>query len=162
MSAGLSRKAALVQEVLAESGLEVRVQELVDSARTAQDAAYAIGCSLGQIVKSLVFKTRYTARPILVLASGTTRVDTRKLRRLVGEKIGQASADFVRNQTGFAIGGVAPVGHPAPLKTFVDRELLQHETVWAAAGTPHAVFMCTPQFLQTLGQVSDLKQDSAS
>ena len=161
MSVGLSPKAALVRHALAAAGLDAQVLELQESTRTAQDAADAIGCRLGQIVKSLLFKTRRTARPVLVLASGSTRVDVKKLRLLVGEKIGKASAEYVRTHTGYAIGGVAPVGHPAPLRTFVDRELLQYDRVWAAAGTPHAVFSCRPAFLRGLGTVADLRQDSA-
>ncbi len=161
MNEGLSHQALHVQNVLAGKGLLVEVRELSASTRTAQDAANAIGCALGQIVKSLVFKTRRTAQPILVLASGSTRVDTRKLRVLVGEKIGKADADFVRIHTGYAIGGVAPVGHPALLRAFVDRELLQYDCVWVAAGTPHAVFSCAPSFLARLGPVADLKLDSA-
>ena len=136
--------------------------QLAASTRTAEEAAHAIGCAQGQIVKSLLFKTRRSGRPILVLASGPIRVDTRKLRALVGEKIGRASADFVRTHSGYAIGGVAPVGHPQPLTTFIDESLLQYEQVWAAAGTPHAVFGCMPDFLRTLGEVVDLKQDDAS
>ncbi len=161
MSARLSAKAAHVQRVLRDYGFEVRVRELNVSTRTAKEAAAAIGCAEGQIVKSLLFKTRSGGMPVLVLASGTTRVDTRKLRALIGSKIGKANADFVRRHTGYAIGSVAPVGHPAPLRTFVDRTLLRHDCVWAAAGTPHAVFACSPAFLERLGTVADLKQDSA-
>ena len=157
----MSPKAAFVRKALAEAGLDAQVLELKASTRTAQDAADAIGCRLGQIVKSLLFKTRRTARPVLVLASGSTRVDVKKLRRLVGEKIGKASAEYVRTHTGYAIGGVAPVGHPVPLCTFVDRELLQYDRVWAAAGTPHAIFSCRPAFLLGLGKAADLRQGSA-
>jgi len=159
MSKTLSRKAAHVQRILGDAGLQVEVRELADSTRTAQEAAQSIGCELGQIVKSLLFKIRKESVPVLVLASGATRVDSAKLRKLVGAKIGRANADFVRMHTGYAIGGVAPVGHPQPLLTFVDRELLQYDCVWAAAGTPHAVFPCPPSFLETLGNVAEVKQD---
>ncbi len=162
MNRKLRRQATRVQEALQRLGQKLTVVELAASTRTAQDAADAIGCPRGMIVKSLVFKTRKTARPVLVLASGDSRVDVRRLRTLVGEKIGRANAAFVREHTGFAIGGVAPVGHSAPLKTFVDRKLLQFTTVWAAAGTPYAVFSCSPEFLATLGTVTDVREDSST
>ena len=157
--AALSRRAAHFQKTIAALGLDAEVAELAASTRTAQDAADALGCAVSQIVKSLIFKTR-RGEPILVLASGSTRVDTKKLRALVGSKVGRASPEFVRTHSGYAIGGVAPVGHPEPLRTYVDNDLLQYDQVWAAAGTPHAVFACTPAFLAGLGDVVDVKEDS--
>ncbi len=120
------------------------------STRTAQEAAQAIGCQVAQIVKSLIFKTRQTHRPILVIASGVNRVNEKRLAELVGEPIERASADFVREQTGFAIGGVPPLGHAHPLEVFVDRDLSQYDVIWAAAGTPFAVFRLTPAELEKI------------
>jgi len=143
-----------VQEALAALGLPCQVVELPASTRTAQEAAQAIGCSVAQIVKSLIFRGSRTGKPILVLASGVKRVDEKKLGELAGEPVGKADADFVRQQTGFAIGGVPPVGHAAPIETYIDADLLQHEEIWAAAGTPRAVFRLKPQDLPKMSQGS--------
>jgi prolyl-tRNA editing enzyme YbaK/EbsC (Cys-tRNA(Pro) deacylase) len=155
MSASLSASAQRVQDALTALGLPCRVVELPGSTRTAQEAADAVGCMVGQIVKSLIFRGARTDTPILVLASGANRVDERRLGELVGEPIAKADAAFVRAHTGFAIGGVAPLGHPAPLKTYIDADLLQYAEIWAAAGTPNAVFALTPADLEamTKGQV---------
>jgi prolyl-tRNA editing enzyme YbaK/EbsC (Cys-tRNA(Pro) deacylase) len=154
----LSSSALKVQQALDAFGFTLQVMEMPDSTRTAQDAAQAIGCLVGQIVKSLVFKTKRSRRPILVVASGQNRVDERKLEALLQEPLGKADADFVRQQTGFAIGGVPPVGHAEPIETFVDRDLLQYESIWAAAGTPRAVFRLTPAELVKItgGKVVDI------
>ena len=161
MAESLSASARKVQQALEAHGLALQVIELPDSTRSAVEAAQAIGCAVAQIVKSLLFKTKKTHRPVLVLVSGVNRVDEKKLRRTLGEKIGKADADFVREQTGFAIGGVPPVGHKTPLTPLIDADLLQHDQLWAAAGTPHAVFALTPDDLQaiTAGQVADVKRD---
>ena len=134
------------------------MQEFPDGTRTAQDAAAAVGCEVGQICKSLVFRCASGA-PLLVIASGANRVDEGRVGELVGEPIGKADAAFVREQTGFAIGGVPPAGHPTPLRTLVDRDLLAFEEVWAAAGTPRDVFALSPQQLVDLtdGQVADVR-----
>jgi prolyl-tRNA editing enzyme YbaK/EbsC (Cys-tRNA(Pro) deacylase) len=123
--------------------------------RTAEDAARAIGCTVAQIAKSLVFKSALSARPILVIASGINRVNEKTIAALVGEPIEKADADFVRAKTGYAIGGVPPVGHVEQPVTFLDQDLLQHGEIWAAAGTPRAVFRLTPVDLQRItgGQV---------
>ncbi len=123
-----------VQDRLAELGLEAEVRELADSTRTAQEAANAVGAEVGQIVKSLVFVDR--AGPLLCLCAGDRRVDVAKL----GEDVRQARGSEVREATGFAIGGVPPVGHEQPLRTVIDASLRRFETVWCAGGTPHAVF----------------------
>lgn len=146
----LSSSAKKVQRALEALGMQLNVLELPDSTRTAVDAAEAIGCQVGQIVKSLVFKTLETQRPILVAASGPNRVDVEKIGALVGEPIGKADADFVRQHTGFAIGGVPPVGHDEPLQTFIDQDLLEYDQIWAAAGTPHAVFRLSPEELVSM------------
>lgn len=143
----LSPSARRVQEALARRGLELDVVELAQTTRGAADAAHAIGCAVGQIAKSLIFRGTQTERPLLVVASGANRVDEARLAELAGEPIAKADADFVRNHTGFAIGGVPPLGHPSPLPTFIDQDLLQYPEIWAAAGTPNAVFRLTPRDL---------------
>lgn len=150
MTAELSSSAKKVQETLEKSGFSLQVVELPNSTRTAVEAAQAVGCQVGQIVKSLVFKSKRTERPILVIASGANRVNEKRIEELIGEPLGKADADFVRQQTGFAIGGVPPVGHAQALETFIDQDLLQYSQVWAAAGTPHAVFELNPADLPVL------------
>ena len=147
MSKTLSASAQRFQAALKGLGFSLQVVELPDSTRTAVEAAQAIGCQLGQIVKSLVFKAKRSERPILVIASGTNRVNERAIEALIGEPLGKADADFVRQRTGFVIGGVPPVGHTEPLLTFVDQDLLAFDEIWAAAGTPNAVFRLTPHDL---------------
>ena len=134
--------AARVQTALRALGLSSEVQELTDSARTAAEAAQACGVEVGQIVKSLVFVAG--REPILVLVSGANQADEGRLRALTGQPVRRADAELVRSATGFAIGGVPPVGHPRPLRTIVDHDLLGYERLIAAAGTPHAVFPLTP------------------
>jgi len=129
-----------VQNTLRELGVNYQVVEFTESTRTAQEAADRVGCSLGQIVKSLIFKGKASNKGILVLTSGSNRVDEVRISQYAGENIGRADADFVRSVTGFAIGGVPPVGHIQPLDTYIDEDLLQYADVWAAAGTPNAVF----------------------
>lgn len=149
----------MVQQALAAQGLDLRVVELAESSRTAVEAARAVGCELGQIVKSLVFQTRQNQAPLLVTASGCNRVSEKKIKLLLGESICRADADFVRAHTGFAIGGVAPLGHPRPIRTYIDEDLLQYPRIWAAAGTPHALFDMSPAELKriTNGTVADIK-----
>lgn len=140
----LSSSARKVQDALTSLGFAADVVELPASTRSSAEAAQAVGCQVGQIAKSLVFKTQRTQRPILVIASGANRVDESKLARLVGEPLVKADADFVRERTGFAIGGVPPVGHLETLETYIDEDLFIYKEIWAAAGTPHAVFRLTP------------------
>lgn len=144
MSHPLSPSAQRVQKALQERGFELQVVELPNSTRTAIEAAQAVGCGVGQIVKSLIFKTKRTGRPVLVIASGANRVNEGVIEALVNEPLGKADADFVRQHTGYAIGGVPPVGLAEPLLTYIDADLLQYTEVWAAAGTPNAVFRLTP------------------
>jgi len=152
--------AVRVQQLLSGMGLDTQVIEFAETTKTSADAAQQIGCSVAQIAKSLVFRARQSNRPVLVIASGVNRVDERALETLLGEKIGKADADFVRDKTGYAIGGVAPVGHANPPVTFIDEDLLELETIWAAAGTPFAVFRLTPADLIRLtgGQVAKIAQ----
>ncbi len=111
-----------------------------ESTRTAQEAAAACNCDVSQIVKSLIFRTGETAQAVLLLVSGRNRVDEEKVAATIGEPLVRPDADFVRQVTGYAIGGVPPFGHAEPMITYMDTDLLRHDTVWAAAGTPKAVF----------------------
>jgi len=157
MSSDLSRSAARVQAALDAAGVEARVAELPASTRTAVDAARAVGCEVAQIAKSLIFRGRESGAPILVIASGTNRVDEKLIAAVVHEPIEKASADFVRERTGYAIGGVPPAGHTEPIRTFIDADLLQFERIWAAAGTPNAVFELLPADLAKLTNGSIVK-----
>jgi prolyl-tRNA editing enzyme YbaK/EbsC (Cys-tRNA(Pro) deacylase) len=150
MPTELSASAQKVQTALTTAGVACQVVELPDSTRTAQEAAQAIGCRVEQIVKSLVFRGRQTGRPVLVLASGPNRVNEKRVGQLLGEPIERADADFVRAHTGFVIGGIPPLGHTEPLTSLIDEDLLGYDALWAAAGTPHAVFCLTPADLQRI------------
>jgi prolyl-tRNA editing enzyme YbaK/EbsC (Cys-tRNA(Pro) deacylase) len=133
---------------LEAKGVHAEVRRLEDSTRTAKDAAAALGCDVGAIASSLLFLAG--DQPLLVMTSGAHRVDEAKVGALVGAPLRRATLDEVRTHTGYAVGGVAPVGHPAPLRTLVDEVLGQHEVVWAAAGHPHAVFATSYDELVTL------------
>ena len=150
MEKGLSASAKKVQDALNSIGLSCEVVELPSSTRTAQEAAVSVGCSVGQIVKSLIFRAERSDRAVLVVASGSNRVNEKKLSEWISEPLGRANADFVREKTGFAIGGVPPVGHKEALLTFIDEDLFDYDTIWAAAGTPHAVFKLTPNELKQM------------
>jgi len=143
-----------VQEHL---GPDYTVLEFEQSTRSAADAAAAIGCEVAAIAKSLVFETA-DGSPLLVIASGRNRVDEPRLAELLGQSVHRPDADFVRRHTGFSIGGVPPVGHPQPLPVVLDEDLLTLPEIWAAAGTPNAVFRLTPQQLSkmTRGRVAAL------
>lgn len=143
----LSISAQKVQQALQKLGFSLEVVELPRSTRTALEAAQAVGCQVGQIVKSLVFKGLRSQQPILVAASGSNRVNEKRIALVTAEPLGKADADFVRQHTGFVIGGVPPLGHAQPLQTFIDEDLMQYSEIWAAAGTPHAVFRLTPDDL---------------
>lgn len=135
--------------VQAALGERFAVLEFDASTRTSEDAAAAIGCTVAQIAKSLVFRAE-SGRPVLVVASGAHRVDEKRIAALVGERIGRADADFVREATGFAIGGVPPVGHKTAPVVLLDEALMALPEIWAAAGTPNAVFRLTPADLMEL------------
>jgi prolyl-tRNA editing enzyme YbaK/EbsC (Cys-tRNA(Pro) deacylase) len=152
MSEPLSESAQKVQDALSRHGVTCQVMELPGSTRTAQEAAQAIGCRVEQIAKSLVFRGKTTNRPVLVVASGVNRVNEKKLRDLLSEPVKKADAEFVREHTGFAIGGVPPAGLSKPLETFIDEDLFKYEEIWAAAGTPHAVFKLTAADLLRITQ----------
>jgi prolyl-tRNA editing enzyme YbaK/EbsC (Cys-tRNA(Pro) deacylase) len=147
MTAVLPASAQRVQDVLDAAGVGARVVELAVAARTSEQAADALGVDVGQIAKSLIFCAAASGRAVLVIAAGDRRVDEVRVTAALGEPIERATPDFVREHAGFAIGGVAPVGHATRMVTFVDASLRRFEVVWAAGGTPHAVFPITPREL---------------
>lgn len=147
MKTQLPKSAQRVQTALAAAGISTEIVELPASARTALDAATAIGCRVEQIAKSLVFRSTDPDQAVLVIACGANRVDERLISSHLGCGITKADADFVRGATGFVIGGVPPLGHVSRLRTLVDEDLLKFDRIWAAAGTPHAVFSVEPHQL---------------
>jgi prolyl-tRNA editing enzyme YbaK/EbsC (Cys-tRNA(Pro) deacylase) len=157
----LAPSAQKVQQALETIGVESRVVELAVSARTAQEAADALGVSVGQIAKSLVFRATPSGRPVLVIAAGDNRVSEAKVAALLGEPIERAPAAFVREHTGYAIGGIPPIGHASAIVTFIDRSLERFPVIWAAGGTPHAVFPIAPVELFRVmdATVGDVAQD---
>lgn len=144
MSEPLSPTAQKVQDALSAQGFPCQVVESTTTTRTAAEAAALVGCEIAQIVKSLVFRTKESGRPVLVLASGANQVNEWRIGALLKEPLEKARAAFVREHTGFAIGGVAPLGHPKALETFIDQDLLKLPEIWAAAGTPNALFRLAP------------------
>jgi len=148
-----------VEEALAAAGGGHKVIALEQSARTSAQAASAVGCQVDQIAKSLVFRGAQSQRAVLVIASGANRVDEGKVAALIAEPVGRADADFVRQRTGFAIGGVAPVAHAEPLTILIDEDLMRWPEIWAAAGHPNTVFKLTPDDLVRLtgGRVAPIK-----
>ncbi|HEY3064301.1 MAG TPA: YbaK/EbsC family protein [Methylomirabilota bacterium] len=146
----LSPGAQKVQDALAALGLPHEIVELARPARTAVEAAAAVGCGVGQIAKSLVFRGAQSGRPILVIASGANRVNEHTVAALVAEPIEKADADFVRERTGFAIGGVPPLAHTHPVEPLIDEDLVAHAEIWAAAGHPNTVFKVSPGDLLTM------------
>jgi prolyl-tRNA editing enzyme YbaK/EbsC (Cys-tRNA(Pro) deacylase) len=147
MNSQLPESARRVQAFLESKALETQVVELPESTRTAAEAARAVGCEVAHIAKSLVFQAAETGRSILVIASGSNRVDEGEIARLISEPIEKASPEFVREKTGYAIGGVPPVAHDHEPVVFIDRDLLAYSTIWAAAGTPRTVFRIRPKEL---------------
>ncbi len=150
MSQSTSKAPSIVEFIAAAKRLgfeDIQVTEMSDSTRSAQEAAHAIGCEIKHIVKSIVFKSKETAEPILVLASGSNRIDEKLIAKSLGQKLSKADAEFVKNETGFTIGGIPPFGHKKQLITFIDESLCVYSQLWAAAGTPFAVFPLTPAHL---------------
>lgn len=145
----MSKSLKRVKAALEIAGVETHIVETA-LARTALDAATAIGCEVDQIAKSIIFKGETTGEAILFLTAGGNRVDLAKAAALAGEPLGKADADLVRTQTGFAIGGVSPVGHLNPIRAFLDQRLTAFDTIWAAAGTPHHVFRTNAESLMQL------------
>lgn len=155
----LPAAAERVQTTAQSLGLSVTIRVMPEATRTAEEAAAACGCAVGAIVKSLIFRGKESGRPLLFLVSGANRVNEKAVARLLGEAIVRPDAAFVREATGFAIGGIPPFGHTIPLVPYLDADLLQYGTVWAAAGTPNAVFPVDPRKLReaTKGIVIELK-----
>ena len=139
-----------MQQALDAHGAAFSVVQMPATTRTAQEAATAIGCTVAQIAKSILFKGATTGKPILVIASGVNRVNEARVAEHAGEPLAKASPDFVRDATGYVIGGVPPVGFPQPIETWIDEALLHFDEVWAAAGTPFAVFSLDPRVLPEL------------
>lgn len=156
----LTGAAARVQRALADRGLDCDIRSFPEGTRTAEDAAAAIGCSVEQIAKSLIFRLPESDEALLVVASGVNRVDEGKLERLLGQVVSKANAAFVRERTGYAIGGVPPVGHSQPARILLDQDLKTHSEIWAAAGTPNTVFRLSPDELAKLTEAdySDIRR----
>lgn len=150
MSKVLSSKAQKVQDALKSLGFPHQVVESPKTTRSAAEAAQAIGCRIEQIAKSLVFRSTGTDRPIVVIASGPNRVNKKRIAEYCAEPVEMGDADFVRSRTGFVIGGVPPVGHLEQLETYIDEDLLQYKEIWAAAGSPNAVFRLPPEDLMKM------------
>jgi len=148
----LSATAQRIEDALNSMGLQNRVKELEETTRTAQEAALAVGCQIGQIVKSLLFKGKRSQNVFLFLVSGQNRVDVDKLNLTLGDELEKCDAQFVRDHTGFSIGGVPPLGHKKESEVFIDEDLLRYTQIWAAAGTPNAVFFLSPAELLYITQ----------
>ncbi|MFT4012462.1 MAG: YbaK/EbsC family protein [Paracoccus sp. (in: a-proteobacteria)] len=140
----MSKSLKRVRAALETAGLAVEIHETDDSARTAEGAAAAVGCAVDQIAKSIIFRGEDSGHVVLFLTAGGNRVDPAKATALAGQPLGKADAGLIRAETGFAIGGVAPLGHLRPLAAFVDPRLMDFDRVWAAAGTPRHLFAIAP------------------
>jgi prolyl-tRNA editing enzyme YbaK/EbsC (Cys-tRNA(Pro) deacylase) len=149
-----------VKTRLEQFGLEFEIRILPAAVRTAALAAEALDCAVGQIANSLIFRDKASRQAVLVMCAGDRRVDLQKVKLESGIELAKADADFVRQQTGFAIGGVPPVAHTRPLRTLLDNSLQRHAVIWAAAGTPESMFCMSPQQLQliTAGSWLDIAQ----
>ena len=139
-----------VRQALKEGGFDCQVKELPGSTKTAVQAAQAVDCDLGQIVKSLVFKGKETGKPYMAEVSGKNRANEKLLCQAAGEPVKMPDADFVRKVTGYAIGGIPPLGHDESIATFIDEDLMQYGELWAAAGTPFSMFRLTPEQLKAM------------
>lgn len=159
MSTLLSPSPQKVQDALRTLGFNNQVVELQVTTRTSAEAAQAVGCQVEQIAKSIVFRGKQTDKPILVIASGPNRVNEKRIAEYISEPLGKADADYVRKHTGFVIGGVPPIGHLEKLEIFIDEDLLKYDEIWAAAGSPNAVFKLMPSELiqMTGGRVVSIK-----
>jgi prolyl-tRNA editing enzyme YbaK/EbsC (Cys-tRNA(Pro) deacylase) len=150
-----------VRAALAAAGLDAEIVELPGAARTARAAAEFLGCGVAQIANSLVFRALASDAALLVLSSGARRVDLERLTAIIGEPVAKADAEFVRARTGFAIGGVAPVGHAATLRSYVERSLAAHDPLWAAAGHPHTVFRLSYADLVRVARATEIDAAAA-
>lgn len=143
----LPKSAQRFHDAAVKAGLDIHITEMPDSTRTAEEAASACGCGVGQIVKSLVFSGRVSGSPYLLLVSGENRVNVGAMAKIIGEALDRPDANYVRTHTSYAIGGIPPLGFDAPIKTWIDADLLQYDEVFAAAGTPRCIFGIDPQKL---------------
>ncbi len=143
----MSKSLKRVKAALDAAGLEADVREMAEGTRTAADAARAVGCEIDQIAKSIIFRGEDSGHVVLFLTAGGNQVDPAKATAVAGQPLGKADADLIRTETGFAIGGVAPIGHLTQIKAWFDPRLAEFETLWAAAGTPRHVFAISPQDL---------------
>ena len=150
MNAKLKDSSQRVQDFLHEHNLGIKVIEFKELTRTSQEAAKAIGCEVGQIAKTLIFRGKTTGKPICIIASGKNRVDENKIVQHLGEEIEKPNAEYVLRHTGFAIGGVPPLGYELDIKPLIDEDLMAYQEIWAAAGTPYSVFRLTPNDLRTI------------
>jgi len=141
----LKSSAQRIQDVLHEHKLGIKVIEFKETTRTSQEAADAIGCDVGQIAKTLIFKGKVSGKPFCIIASGKNRVDEKKVLQMVGEQIEKPDAEYVLRYTGFVIGGVPPIGYELDFKPLIDEDLMNYSEIWAAAGTPNAVFRLSPR-----------------
>jgi len=155
----LSKNAQEVQDLLVSRGYKNRVIELPESSHTAQEAAQALGCKVEQIAKSIVFRLKESNNALMVIATGPNRVNEKHVGNIIGEKLSKADADFVKDRTGYSIGGVSPVVQNPDIAILIDEDLLRYDEIWAAAGHPKAVFKMTPEELLELtnGRVTDIK-----
>lgn len=156
----LKNSSQRIQDILKQYNLDIKVIEFDESTRTSQDAANTIGCEVGQIAKTLIFRGKKTLKPICIIASGKNRIDEKKVEKSIGEEIERPDADYVLKYTTFAIGGIPPIGFNFEMKPLIDEDLLNYSILWAAAGTPNSVFSITPKNLLkiTNGQVVDIKK----
>ncbi len=147
-----------IQEILNKFNLSINIKEFPNSTKTSSDAAKVIGCNISQIAKSIIFRGVKTNNPYLVIASGSKRINEKKIEEIVKEKIEKANAEFVKKETGFGIGGVAPFGHIKKIQTFIDKDLFKYKEIWAAAGTSNSVFKINPKKLLkiTEGKIVDI------
>ncbi|MEI3607369.1 YbaK/EbsC family protein [Pseudogracilibacillus sp. SE30717A] len=159
MSVGGKESVQRFEEILRAKGLNNKIVELPNNARTAKEAADAIGCEVSHIAKSIIFRLENTKRPLLIVASGRNRIDEKKIETYIDDTLGKADAEFVREHTGYVIGGVPPLGHTEKIETLIDEDLFEFKTIWAAAGHPKTVFELTPDELvkMTEGQVVSVK-----
>ena len=153
----MNRNSIKIQNFLKDNGLEFHIVEFPSSTKTSAEAAREIGCTISEIAKSILFKGN-SGKPVLVVASGSNRINEKKIEKELGEPIKKASADFVKETTGFSIGGVPPIGHIQKIKTFFDKDLMKYEKIWAAAGTPNSVFSANPKELVKIanGKIIDI------
>lgn len=146
----MSKSLKRVEAALAAAGVAVEILEMADGTRTAEDAARAAGCGVDQIAKSIIFRGETSGHVVLFLTAGGNRVDPARASAVAGQPLGKADADLIRAETGFAIGGVSPVGHLVPIRAYLDPRLLEFDRVWAAAGTPRHIFAIAPADLERI------------